>query len=432
VLLPFQASAQLLEGRFLKHPCLLELARFVDVFVGTGSVDDFARLEAEIKAAFAQNSTDVSMHHAMIVLAWWTRLLYVDEDEARGRAAELLGSVVFASARSPLNFPASELFHSCRFVTCAAPLMPNVHALQTELNRCGPSSLSHTVVKVIFHATQMLSLLSSCEVLQSAELLIHELMSASTPMLLVCLHELHCRGMLEMVVNVLLRLRQQSADALFPIPFLLERVGRFKGVHWRLHCAMEQAAHYLAADLPQPHDELFAPSAAPQPTFAYVPKIEQQHDSDDHRLYSNPSSPFPSADPPPLLRVAASASCHTAPTSSFAPHFGHQPHFMSSPSPSSSPSLFGFSPAPVVQPQPYHPLYQHHPHIPIYHHQLAPPPPPPYSQHHQQPVLHHPAVHHYPAYAPRPAPPSLAVLPRPPSSSLPAPPQWAEPHLGPE
>jgi hypothetical protein len=52
----------------------------------------------------------------MIVLAWWTRLLYVDEDEARGRAAELLGSVVFASARSPLNFPASELFHSCRFV----------------------------------------------------------------------------------------------------------------------------------------------------------------------------------------------------------------------------------------------------------------------------------------------------------------------------
>jgi hypothetical protein len=200
-----------------------------------------------------------------------------------------------------------------------------------------------------------------------------------------------------------------------------------------LHCAMEQAAHYPVADLPQPHNELFAPSAVPQPTFAYVPKIEQQHDSDDHHLYSVPSSPFPSADPPPPPRVAASASCHTAPTSSFTPHFGHQLHFMSSPSPSSSPSLFGFAPAPVAQPQPYRPLYQYHPHIPIYHHQLASPPPP-YSQPFQQPILHHhSAVHHYPAtYAPPPAPPSLAVLPRPPSSTLPAPPQWAEPHLGSE
>lgn len=427
VMLPFLASVQLLEGVYDKrNPCLSLLADFVREFMRNGDIRGFADLETEVVFHFTLNRGDVGMHHAMFVVAWWARLLCINEREGRSRAAHLLRLVLpdFGQFDSKLAVPIIELLRSCEFV--GTTLLPAQGALDLQVafsdwrkqesewslpDPC-PPHLKHTVGKILFHANQAISLENTCERAQSAELLVSGLMSASQPLLAVSLHELDCHGMLGMVVNVLHGLRQRHDKQLSSLPELLERVKEFEGLYARLHNAVAGVTaphvHYRASStLPPPQDQLVVPllTAAPlsEATVEYhllaapthnQPKIERL-DSDDQHYFSTPSSPLSNTTAPPLFNAASAA------TSPFFPQHTHVPsghHYMSSPSSSSSSPSFA---------------HGHRPHTQHHHNEYPP-----------WPVM----PHSHPLLQP---PPHQTYFPPPPFShcTLPVPPEWSAPPL---
>jgi hypothetical protein len=529
VVLPFLASVQLLEGLYDKrNPCLSPLADFVREFMRNGDIRGFADLEAEVVFHFTHNPggthththadgthliccltcADVGMHHAMFVVAWWARLLCIDEREGRSRAAYLLRLVLpaFAQFDSKLAVPIVELLRSCEFVrtfrvrctvmravcavcaVCAVvrvcprsdltvaalrpiqvgtTLLPPQTALNLQVafgdwrkqesewsspDPC-PPHLKHTVGKILFHANQAISLENTCERAQSAELLVsgvrtlcpflvlrgvavthrrldcyEQLMSASQPLLAVSLHELDCRGMLVMVVNVLHGLRHRRDQELVSLPELLEvrvvscrampnvlcthcssvmqRVKEFEGLYVRLHNAFARVTaphgHYRApTTLPLPQDQLVMHVPLLELTAAPLSEAKiERLDSDDQQYFSTPTSPLSNTTAPPPFSASSAATSPFFPQHTLVPG-GH--HYVSSPS--SSPSFAHGHAAALAPPLLPHPQHHHNgyppwPVMPQGHPLLQPPP--------------------HPTYFP---PPPFSHCP------MPVPPEWSAPSL---